>query len=313
VKISDYLDQTELKRVLQGFMVFVVVILIFGVFAMLVVPGLRNANQPKMPPPIEGPSAETGWLDPTEAPPSKGYEKPPVDPRTLMDPTPELLAKGKVLFTKNCAQCHGAEGHGDGMAGAGLKPPVRNFTRFEEQEGPGKWKNGPTRYGIFKTLTEGSPNSSMAAWSQLSPTNRMALVHHVLSLAAFARPPEDPAKVAEFSASLAKAAEKIPNKIPVSLAIKKLAAEAAAPAPLALPVAGDPSPGAALLRRVVVDPGRASQTLGQSQKWKSGIVELAAVVAPGAPGNGFAVSVNTLDRNEWQALLAELSRRVGGQ
>src|SRR5262249_42367091 len=151
-----------------------------------------------------------------------------------------------------------------------------------------KWTNGPTRYGIFKTLTEGSPNTSMASFTQLSPSNRMALVQYVLQFAKFDRAPEDPAKVAEFSASLAKAPEKIPNRIPVSLAIKKLAAEEPVPAPLGLPAADDSSPAAALLRRVVVDPARASLTLGRDPKWKNGVVELAAAIAPGAPANGFA-------------------------
>ena len=34
---------------------------------------------------------------------------------------------GAVLFAKRCALCHGADGHGDGVASKGLNPKPRNF------------------------------------------------------------------------------------------------------------------------------------------------------------------------------------------
>ena len=37
-------------------------------------------------------------------------------------------AKGKVIFTTNCASCHGEGGKGDGPVGAALNPHPRDFT-----------------------------------------------------------------------------------------------------------------------------------------------------------------------------------------
>jgi mono/diheme cytochrome c family protein len=40
-------------------------------------------------------------------------------------------AKGKVIFTTNCASCHGESGKGDGPVGAALNPHPRDFTKGE--------------------------------------------------------------------------------------------------------------------------------------------------------------------------------------
>ncbi len=40
-------------------------------------------------------------------------------------------AKGKVIFTTNCASCHGESGKGDGPVGAALNPHPRDFTKAE--------------------------------------------------------------------------------------------------------------------------------------------------------------------------------------
>jgi mono/diheme cytochrome c family protein len=40
-------------------------------------------------------------------------------------------AKGKVIFTTNCASCHGENGKGDGPVGAALTPRPRDFTKGE--------------------------------------------------------------------------------------------------------------------------------------------------------------------------------------
>jgi len=40
-------------------------------------------------------------------------------------------AKGKVIFTTNCASCHGDDGKGDGPVGVALNPRPRDFTKAE--------------------------------------------------------------------------------------------------------------------------------------------------------------------------------------
>ena len=40
-------------------------------------------------------------------------------------------ANGKVIFTTNCASCHGESGKGDGPVGVALNPHPRDFTKAE--------------------------------------------------------------------------------------------------------------------------------------------------------------------------------------
>ena len=42
--------------------------------------------------------------------------------------TPVDVAKGKEIFTAQCAMCHGAMGKGDGIAAAALKPKPRDLS-----------------------------------------------------------------------------------------------------------------------------------------------------------------------------------------
>jgi mono/diheme cytochrome c family protein len=64
------------------------------------------------------------------------------------------LKKAKVIYTSNCASCHGESGRGDGIASASFNPPPRNFHLPTD-----KWVNGKSVDGIEKTLREGiQPN-----------------------------------------------------------------------------------------------------------------------------------------------------------
>jgi putative copper export protein len=42
--------------------------------------------------------------------------------------TPQSIAEGKAAFAANCAACHGATGHGDGPAAAGMRIPPADLT-----------------------------------------------------------------------------------------------------------------------------------------------------------------------------------------
>ncbi len=98
------------------------------------------------------------------------------DIHVLMDPTPEMVADGKVLFAINCASCHGTAGAGDGAAAAALNPKPRNFSTGEG------WKFGSGVARIARTLTEGSPGTGMAAFQTIPMPERIALAHFVRSL-----------------------------------------------------------------------------------------------------------------------------------
>lgn len=102
-----------------------------------------------------------------------------LDMSTVKEPwvsTPEIVAHGKQLFQTNCAMCHGAEGKGDGAAGAGLNPKPRNLVE-------GKWKKGGTSLGLFDVLQNGIAGGSMASWkASIKKNDRWALVAFIRSI-----------------------------------------------------------------------------------------------------------------------------------
>lgn len=102
----------------------------------------------------------------------------------------DLIKHGKKIYGQNCAMCHGAEGLGDGTAGAALNPKPRNLVE-------GNWKK-PGLTGHFTVLTEGLAGSSMAGYSHFKPVDRWALVHFIDSITKN-KSKEDPAVVAEFA------------------------------------------------------------------------------------------------------------------
>jgi mono/diheme cytochrome c family protein len=300
--IEKYIDAEELRRLLSTLAAVLCFLIIAGLFASIVVPGLRNANKPETPTAITPVVGESGWLDPTEFPPEKGRVIPPVDPKTLIEPSAGLTARGKTLFENNCVQCHGTLGHGDGPAAATMNPGPRNFTS------PVGWTNGYDLPGIFKTLSEGVKDTSMAPFDYLSRKDRMALAHYVQSLGTFPHS-GSPQTMEVLSKELASPGEKTANKIPVSMAMAKLEKEFTAPPPLAVGEE-DQSPGGEILRRVVVNPSRAAQVLTESQIWRASARDFAASILPGTPGNGFSAGTATLSPSEWQALYKELMRRI---
>ena len=300
--IDQYVSPSELRRLISALLVTMGAISIFALFALLVVPGLRNANKPLASPPVAAPQGETGWLDPTEYPPERGYELPPVDPKTVLTANPELLKRGKALFEQNCAACHGPAGHGDGPGAAGTSPRPRDFTKA------GGWKNGYQLTAIYKTINEGIKGSAMTAYNYLRARDRMALAHYAQSLGSFPHGPDDQATLDALATQFASGGEKVPNKIPVHMAMAKLEAEFKAAVPLSQPAQGDGDASASVFARAVVNSARAAQTLAQAPAWRGSPAALAAVVGSDTPTNGFAVSVATLSPQEWQALYDGLVR-----
>lgn len=103
----------------------------------------------------------------------------------------DMVKHGKKIYAQNCAMCHGDAGMGDGAAGASLNPKPRNLV-----DGP--WKKGGGFIGLFTVVTEGLPGTSMAAYGNMKPVDRWALVQFIDSITK-AKVQEDAAKVAEFA------------------------------------------------------------------------------------------------------------------
>jgi mono/diheme cytochrome c family protein len=287
---------TEAQGLATRFALGTGVVITFVLFGLIVLPALlRERRAPARQPSDQPAAASLGWLDQAEAPASKGRDLPPVDPATVLTGTPKLLARGEALFKQNCSSCHGDAGHGDGPGAGSLNPKPRDFTQTNG------WTHGYRITDIYNTVSTGVKGTGMAAFDFIMPADRMALVHYVRSLGSFDHGPEDAKAIQALSDQFRSKGFHIPNRIPASLAIQKMVHEQVGVPPLVLPPADDASPSAALLRSVILDPGRVSRTLAAATD-RGNPPALARAWAAGAPGNGFAPAVAALSEAEWQEI-----------
>jgi cytochrome c oxidase cbb3-type subunit I/II len=123
---------------------------------------------------------------------SRWKEEKPEPPIVIGEPpapTPELLARGKELYTKaKCFQCHGDGGKGDGPSAAelrdDLKFPIRpaDFTK-------GQFKGGGEVSDIYRTMTTGLDGTPMPSFADsMKDDERWAISYYVLSFSAFNDP-----------------------------------------------------------------------------------------------------------------------------
>jgi mono/diheme cytochrome c family protein len=288
--IDLYVSPTELRRLISALLVVVGFIALVALFGFIVLPGLRFQAHTAQESPVVAVQGDTGWLDPTDTPITARQVIPPIDPKTVLTPNPELMARGKALYAQTCVPCHGIYGKGDGPAGKGLTPAPRNFTANAG------WKNGTRLEDVYRTLDEGLKGSSMASYNYLSKKDRMALAHVVQSLGAFDHGSSDPKAIAGLEKLFAGAGEVIPNRIPLRLAVDHLVQEFQAAPPLKNRAA---SP---ILQEAVLDPIRAAQTLAGILGWQTSERVLAKALLPGLPGNGFAPAVAGYSPARWKEL-----------
>jgi mono/diheme cytochrome c family protein len=86
------------------------------------------------------------------------------------------VATGKLLFSKQCASCHGAIGKGDGKSGALLKPRPADLT--DES-----WLHGGSDVDIFATIRTGVPQTGMRGFNgRLTETETWHLINFLRTL-----------------------------------------------------------------------------------------------------------------------------------
>lgn len=214
-KIRDEIDFKELLRSplrLYGwfFVYFFLLILAFGIFF-----GHKLI-------PISFNEQNVGIIDSTlikrEVVEKKGGIIPAVDLNSIMNPTKEMISKGKELYDGNCKSCHGDNGLGDGPAGLLLNPKPRNFHQTDG------WTNGRSIDALYKTLQEGIITKGMAAYEYLPPSDRLDIIHYIRTFAEF--PPVTEALVNQLNSTYNLSAGTIqPNQISVARATSLIIAE----------------------------------------------------------------------------------------
>jgi mono/diheme cytochrome c family protein len=68
----------------------------------------------------------------------------------------EAASEGAKVFSANCELCHGAQGHGDGVAGQSLEPKPKNLATLQATVGDDF---------LFWRIHEGKPGTAMVAWN----------------------------------------------------------------------------------------------------------------------------------------------------
>ncbi|QQS34587.1 MAG: cytochrome c [Ignavibacteriales bacterium] len=235
---------------------------------------------------------------------------PPIDIIKLSVPTPELIAKGKTLFSASCSTCHGEEGTGTGPGSVGLNPAPRNFTVSEN------WKNGSTLTGIYQSLEEGIAGSGMISYNFMLPEERIALAHYIRStfVSDAKANTNDELLAMDQLYSLSKGTEiaaQIPVKSAVELITKKESeVQNRIEKSIEQIKSNSTDTGSKLFLDVTSDPVKALSSLNNSLNWKNSEENFIKTVIANVNQNGFKTSVAGLNKSEWNTLFNFLSRTL---
>lgn len=90
---------------------------------------------------------------------------------------------GRLLYNERCAQCHGEDGAGDGIAATFFRPAPRDFT-----SGTFKFRTTasgelPTDEDLRRSIREGMPYTGMPAWPNLSDAQVTNLIYYIKTFA----------------------------------------------------------------------------------------------------------------------------------
>lgn len=123
---------------------------------------------------LAAPMALALWLSACEAEAPRGSRPVAVPVTRLADPA--ARQRGRALFARHCALCHGQRGDGRGERRTGLSPPPRDLT-------DPTWQARTSTASIFLAVREGVPGTAMPSWAALSEEDCWDLVAYVRSLA----------------------------------------------------------------------------------------------------------------------------------
>ncbi len=242
----------------------------------------------------------------------KGTLSPPTDVMKYISSTPEMVEKGKSIFTMNCVSCHGEQGKGDGVAGASLNPKPRNFHDLNG------WTNGPSMTMMYKTLQEGITSRGMASYANLPPEDRLNLIMYIRTFL----PDYPPVTQVQLDSidvtySLTKGV-KMPNQIPVKLAMEKILKQNAAidqkVAAMVKQISESKTDTAAIiLKGITSNMTKALTVLAQDSSWNTNEMGLIKIFDNNPVQNGFKARASyMLTQAQLTQLHAYLRRLFAG-
>lgn len=88
----------------------------------------------------------------------------------------EAVRRGRALYLRHCALCHGTDADGCGVRRSGLSSRPTDFTSRT-------WQRGASAAEVFVTIREGVRGTPMPAWKTLSEEETWDIVAYLLSLA----------------------------------------------------------------------------------------------------------------------------------
>jgi mono/diheme cytochrome c family protein len=87
----------------------------------------------------------------------------------------EARERGRILFTENCAICHGQTGDGHGARRFGMEPPPANLTAPP-------WSDSASAGQTCRAIHDGVQGTAMPSWQILSDQEIWDLVAYIHSL-----------------------------------------------------------------------------------------------------------------------------------
>ncbi len=274
-----------LKYYASIYVIFLIAIVVMGTMYINDLPNVMHEKIGGFPV-VAKDTAKDSTTVAADLPIVKGTLSPPVDVMKYLNPTPDLVDKGKSIFTMNCVSCHGDQGKGDGVAGVSLNPKPRNF-----QDLAG-WTNGPSITMMYKTLQEGITNRGMASYANLPPEDRLDIIAYIRTLIP-GYPPITQVQLDSIDVlySLTKGVKQ-PNQIPVKLATEKILQQSAGPDAKIVNMikavnTGKTDTGAVLLKNITNDLTKAFTVLAKDTTWSNNEAALVRIFANDPVQNGF--------------------------
>jgi len=94
----------------------------------------------------------------------------------------EHLRYGALVYQRNCQQCHGVSGDGNGPAAAYLNPHPRDYRKGIFKFTSTGYGNKPRREDLLRTITHGIAGTSMPSFRRLPKRDLESVVDYVLAL-----------------------------------------------------------------------------------------------------------------------------------